>query len=180
MAKTNTFNVATLFAATMQAVTVNDANAIDTIAAGAAVLNRASLAECVASFVTGEASERASRAGKLAAAGRAAELLAAKDIDTSDVSTTREALWPLFWAAAGGKGSPDKGETEASLAFYNRHYQAARRMAQAIAGVNASEAAAVRVPAAAMALAEQMIAFDAKVINAALKRARAKAKKAAK
>ena len=178
MSKQVTFNVSTLFAATMAAVNVHDADATAAIAAGASTLNRASLEDCVVAFITGETSERASRAGKLAASERAAALLSAKGIDTSDVNAVRDVLWPIYWLKAGGKGKPVKGEGEEALAFYNRHFQAARRMAQAIAGVNAGEAATVRVPREAMELAMQMITYDAKVIAEALKRARKAAKKA--
>jgi hypothetical protein len=178
MAKQVTFNVSTLFAATMAAVNNTDADATAAIAAGASTLNRASLEDCVVAFITGETSERASRAGKLAATARAATLLDAKGIDTSDVNAVRDVLWPIYWLKAGGKGQPVKGEGEEALAFYNRHFQAARRMAQAVAGVNAPEAATVRVPREAQDLANLLAVFDAKVVAEAMKRARKAAKKA--
>jgi hypothetical protein len=162
----------------MQAVHTDNADAVAAQAAGASVLDRATLADCVEAFITGDTSERASRAGKGAAVAKAAALLDAKGIDTSDVDAVRDVLWPIYWLKAGGTGKPAKGDTDASLAFFNRHYQAARRMAQAVAGVNAPEAATVRVPREAQDLANLLAVFDAKVCAEALKRARKAAKKA--
>jgi hypothetical protein len=176
MAKHNTFNVGTLFGAASS--TINGGGTVaDAIKASRPLAASASLRECVAGFMAGEDSKDAIGAGQQALADRASTLLVKSGIEVAvdNKSTIATALRPLFWEAAGYEAAVPKTEDKA---LYDKIAQRLGRMVRAIVGEQAPEKAAVRVPREAMDLAIAMVAFDAKIVTEALKRARKAAKQA--